>query len=375
MSGNDTTEALGDQRAFPESSAAPVAEPAEADAAKTSSTEPALTAEEAVEGQRLARRLLDGLNTAVLGQEQLVEMVVVCLLARGHVLLEGLPGLGKTELVKALSRLLGLSFQRIQFTPDLSPSDIIGSLKQEDFEGSRRTVFHRGPVFANLVLAEEINRATPKTQTALLDAMQDRRVSLSGESHVLPTPFFVVATQNPIELEGTFPLPESQVDRFMFKLEMPNVSAEVLQRIILTRRHGQAPTLREVCSARELDLLFTFVDRVQLPEPVANYIARLVTATRPDGDRPVHEVRQYVRYGASPRAAIALAEASRAAAVLAGQPRVAFDHVKRVAPAVLCHRVILDYSARLDGWTPRRMIDRVLQAVPEVVEPPPEPVT
>ncbi|NOX53487.1 MAG: AAA domain-containing protein [Planctomycetes bacterium] len=320
----------------------------------------------------MTTRILEGLETAILGQRELLEMVVICLLARGHMLLEGLPGLGKTELVKALARLLGLSFQRIQFTPDLLPTDIIGAPILEEHEGSRRLVFHRGPIFANLVLADEINRATPKTQAALLEAMQERRATVLGESHALPTPFFVLATQNPIELEGTYPLPEAQVDRFTFKLNVPNVSTETLQEIISTRRHGRPPDLEEVCSAAELDRLFAYVDRVHLPQAVANYIARLVTATHPEGEEAPQEVRQFVKYGASPRAAIALAETARAAAVSVGKPNVGFDEVRRVAHCVLGHRLILDYSARLDGWTPRRMVDRLLQAVPDVARELPE---
>lgn len=334
-----------------------------------------LTPEEVAEAQQLIDRLLEGLGTAILGQRELLELVTICLLARGHMLLEGLPGLGKTELVKSLSALLGLGFRRVQFTPDLLPGDIVGSPILQDIDGSRKLVFHKGPIFANLLLADEINRATPKTQSALLEAMQERRVTVMGETHELPAPFFVLATQNPIELEGTYPLPEAQLDRFTFKISVYGVSADTLQEIISRRQHGQPPTLSETLSHEDLERLFDLVDRVHLPEAVANYIARLVNATHPEGPDAPAECTQFVRYGASPRAAIALAGTARAAALLAGKPNVGFDEVRRVAVSVLGHRLVLDYAARLEGWTPQRMVDRLVEAVPEVGREVPQDVT
>lgn len=311
-------------------------------------------------------RLTDGLGSAILGQWRLIEQVVICLLARGHILLEGLPGLGKTELVKSLSALLGLSSKRVQFTPDLLPGDIVGAPILEEHNGSRKLVFHPGPIFANLVLADEINRATPKTQSALLEAMQENRVTVLGETRLLPQPFFVLATQNPIELEGTYPLPEAQIDRFTFKINVHSVNSETLQQIISTRKRGQVPPLAEVMSGTDLSRLFDLTDRVHLPEAVANYIARLVTATHPQREASPDEVKKFVKYGASPRAAIALAGTSRAAALLAGKPNVGFQEVKKVAPCVLGHRLILDYSARLEGWTTAKMVDLLLARVAEV---------
>lgn len=325
-----------------------------------------LSPAEVAEARGLCRKLLEGLGQAILGQQELLELVVICLLARGHMLLEGLPGLGKTELIKSLSRLLGLRFRRVQFTPDLLPGDIVGSPILQDEAGQRRLVFHPGPIFANLVLADEINRASPKTQSALLEAMQEHRVTVLGETHPLPFPFFVLATQNPIELEGTYPLPEAQLDRFTFKIGVPNVSTQTLQQIVSTRKNGLAPDLQEVLSQTQLTQLFDFADQIHLPEAVANYIARLVSATHPDASEAPEEVRKFVKFGASPRAAIALAATSRAAALLAGKPNVGFDEVRRVAPAVLVHRLILDYAARLEGWNPVRMIERLLQIVPDV---------
>ena len=325
-----------------------------------------LSPAEVSQAQATIDKLLEGLGTAILGQEDLLKRVTMCLLSRGHLLLEGLPGLGKTELVKALSSLLGLKFRRVQFTPDLLPSDIVGAPILEDQGGTRKLVFHKGPIFANLVLADEINRATPKTQSALLEAMQERRVTVMGESHNLPLPFFVLATQNPIELEGTYPLPEAQIDRFTFKINVTSVSAETLQEIISTRKQGQAPELAVAVTAEELAGLFDIVDRVHLPESIANYIARIVNATHPDREDASEEVKRFVGYGASPRAAIAMATTSRAAALVAGKPNVGFDEVRAVATDVLGHRLILDYSARMEGWTTAKVVDQLLQHVPEI---------
>jgi MoxR-like ATPase len=328
--------------------------------------DPLLTPTEVAEAQQLLMRLTDGLSSAILGQWRLLEQVVICLLARGHILLEGLPGLGKTELVKSLSALLGLSSKRVQFTPDLLPGDIVGAPILEEHNGSRKLVFHPGPIFANLVLADEINRATPKTQSALLEAMQENRITVLGETRLLPQPFFVLATQNPIELEGTYPLPEAQIDRFTFKINVHGVGSETLQQIISTRKRGQVPPLAEVMTGTDLTRLFDLTDRIHLPEAVANYIARLVTATHPQREDSPDEVKKFVKYGASPRAAIALAGTSRAAALLAGKPNVGFQEVKKVAPCVLGHRLILDYAARLEGWTTAKLVDLLLVRVAEV---------
>jgi MoxR-like ATPase len=325
-----------------------------------------LTPEEVQAAREDLNRLLDGLGSSILGQRPLLELVVTCLLARGHMLLEGLPGLGKTELVKSLSALLSLQFRRVQFTPDLLPSDIVGVPILEERGGNRQLVFHQGPVFTNLLLADEINRATPKTQAALLEAMQERRVTVLGESHPLPWPFFVLATQNPIELEGTYPLPEAQLDRFMFKIDVGGVSSETLEQIIATRPHGQAPKLESVLTTEALARLFELCDRVHLPRAVSNYIARLVSATHPQQPSAPEKVKSFVRYGASPRAGIAIAATARAAALLAGKPNAGFDEVRRVAASALGHRLILDYAARLEGWTPATLVSHLLEAVPEV---------
>jgi MoxR-like ATPase len=331
------------------------------------SESPSLLAPDAVAAaQAQIGKLVSGLRRTILGKEAMIDEVTAALLARGHVLLEGLPGLGKTELVKALSKLLSLDFRRIQFTPDLLPTDITGSHILQERDGRKEFTFHPGPVFTNLLLADEINRASPKTQAALLEAMQERRVTTFGETRTLPDPFFVLATQNPIELEGTYPLPEAQLDRFMVKVEIVGVEQQVLEEILVTRIHGEAPALEPVMSAPELTKLFAAVDAVHLPRAVANYIARLVAGTHPKAPDAPEEVRTFVRYGSSPRGAIAIGAIARGLALLKGKPNVGFDEVKRVAAPALAHRIVLDYAAKLEGWDGRRVIAALLEAVPDV---------
>jgi MoxR-like ATPase len=316
--------------------------------------------------QAVTVRIVGGLRRVILGKEETIDEVVAALLARGHVLLEGLPGLGKTELVKALSRLLTLDFRRIQFTPDLLPTDITGSHILQERDGLKEFAFHAGPVFTNLLLADEINRASPKTQAALLEAMQERRVTIFGETRPLPDPFFVLATQNPIELEGTYPLPEAQLDRFMFKVDVRGVDRQVLEEILVTRVHGEAPALEPVVDAAELRHLFATVDAVHMPRAVANYVARLVASTHPQDAGAPPRVREFVKFGSSPRGAIAIGAAARGLALMRGKPNVGFDEIRRVAAAALSHRLVLDYSARLEGWDSRRLVAAVLEEVPEI---------
>jgi MoxR-like ATPase len=306
--------------------------------------------EELTSAVDLTRRLLQQLDAMLLGRPELHRLVLIGILSRGHVLLEGVPGVGKTALVKALSQLLGLDFKRVQFTPDLMPGDILGThILQDSPGGVREMVFRPGPVFAHLLLADEINRASPKTQSALLEAMQERSVTLLGATRSLPSPFFVLATQNPIELEGTYPLPEAQLDRFLFRLVIAPPDIESLDRIISTRRRGEPPEPSWQMSAEELRSVFAIMDRVFLPRPVARYISRLVASTHPGAAEATPLVGHYVAYGASPRAAIAIAESARAGALLAGRPTVGFADVKEVAGPVLNHRLILNYKARMEG--------------------------
>jgi MoxR-like ATPase len=313
-----------------------------------------------------AKGILAELDRILLGRSDLHRLVVIGILSRGHLLLEGVPGLGKTALAKALGAILGLDLKRVQFTPDLMPGDILGTnILQESENGHRQLVFQPGPIFTNILLADEINRASPKTQSALLEAMQEHAVTLFGVTRPLPSPFFVMASQNPIEFEGTYPLPEAQIDRFLFKLHVGGVDVDVLDEIISTRRHGEPPAPQGRVTAAELEELFAIVGRIFLPRAVSRYIARLVAATHPGSEPRLDAVEKYVSLGASPRAAIALAEASRAEALLNGRPTVGFDDVKRVAPAVLNHRLILGYRARLDGVASARVVEELLAGIDE----------
>ncbi|MCP5541687.1 MAG: AAA family ATPase [Akkermansiaceae bacterium] len=305
-------------------------------------------------------RLKEALNSVLFGQEALIDLTLTGLLARGHLLLEGLPGLGKTELVKGLSKALRLQTKRIQFTPDLLPGDITGNPVLQETDSGRAFVFQPGPLFANLVLADEINRASPKTQSALLEAMQERRVTVLGETHELPKPFFVLATQNPIELEGTYPLPEAQLDRFLFKLEVTRNDVRTLEKIVSGRELGVEPRLDPVMDAATLEGIMDCVREIYLPDVVANYIARLVDATHTGQSRTA----EAIKFGASPRAALSLAAAARARALIAGRINASFEDVKAVAVPVLQHRIILEYNARIDGRTNRQIVDDLLAEVP-----------
>ncbi|MEM0896147.1 MAG: AAA family ATPase [Verrucomicrobiota bacterium] len=318
------------------------------------------TEREVAEAAGSIRALRESLNQVLFGQETLIDLVIAGILARGHMLLEGLPGLGKTELVKGLAKSLGLGTKRIQFTPDLLPGDITGNPVLQEKDGERRFVFQPGPLFTNLCLADEINRASPKTQSALLEAMQERRVTVIGETHPLPEPFFVLATQNPIELEGTYPLPEAQLDRFLFKLEVMRNSAGVLEKIVSNREMGVEPEVDRVIEAADLDSLLALTRRIFLPEVVANYIARIVDGTHPGQS----DAAAQIKYGSSPRAALGLAAASKAKALMEGRINASFEDVRAIAPPVLNHRIILDYNARIEGRTNRDVIVKLLEEVP-----------
>lgn len=322
-------------------------------------TPPMPTDAEIAAGSTKVRALLEAMNEVLYGQQELIEAVVTGLLARGHLLLEGLPGLGKTELVKGLSGAIGLQTKRVQFTPDLLPGDITGNPVLQEVDGRRAFVFQPGPLFASLVLADEINRASPKTQSALLEAMQEGHVTVLGETHPLPQPFFVLATQNPIELEGTYPLPEAQLDRFLFKLDVRRGDSATLQKIVLNREIGRAPAVAQVMTAAELTDLIELARRLFLPEVVASYIARLVDATHPGQSKASAQVR----YGASPRAALALAAAAKARALIHGRPNASFEDVKAVAPPVLRHRILLDYQARVEGRTSNDVVHALLAEI------------
>ncbi len=302
------------------------------------------------------------LNRVILGQAGLIRQFLTGVLAGGHILLEGLPGMGKTQMARAFCRLSGLAAGRIQFTPDLMPLDITGSNLLREENGRREFEFSPGPVFANLVVADEINRASPKTQSALLEAMQEGQVTVLGRTHPLPRPFSVLATQNPIELEGTYPLPEAQLDRFLFKLEVGQVGLEELRDIAAGLAGGPLPDLDPLLTPDQFVRAMESARAAALSRPVADYIARLVLATRPGGEGPARRVR----YGASPRAVIGMAAAARARAFLSGRSTVGFEDVRAVAPPILRHRVILDYQSRLDGVDGDRVVADILAATPEL---------
>jgi MoxR-like ATPase len=325
-----------------------------------------LKPEELQPAAELAKKVLEQLDRVLLGRKELHRLVLIGILSKGHVLFEGLPGLGKTALVRTIGQIMKLDFKRIQFTPDLMPGDILGThILQQTDSGKREMVFQPGPVFTNILLADEINRASPKTQSALLETMQENSVTLLGTTRQLPLPFFVLASQNPIELEGTYPLPEAQLDRFLFRLLFDNASTDVLDQIISGRRRGELPAPTWQMERAQLETLFQTMDRIYLPRPVSRYIARLVSATHPGTPEASEAVTRYVSYGASPRAAIAIAEAARANALVAGRPTVGFEDVKTVAEPVLNHRLLLNYQARFDRMSPSRLVQELLGQMDE----------
>ena len=300
----------------------------------------------------------------IVGQDDVVEGVLICLLASGHVLLEGVPGLGKTTLLRTLARTLQLKYSRIQFTPDLMPADIVGSMIMETGDhGAKSLRFQPGPIFANLVLADEINRATPKTQSALLEAMQERTVTSGSTTHELERPFLVMATQNPIEMEGTYPLPEAQHARFHMHILVTYPSREELNRIVerTIQREEEAPG---PVLDRDAILQVRDVCREVLVAPhVQQYAINLVMATQPEQREAHNLARKYVRYGSSPRGAQALVECGRVLALMRGRMHLAIEDVQRVAPAVLRHRLILNFDAHADGQTPETILDAIIQGI------------
>jgi MoxR-like ATPase len=320
---------------------------------------------EAAEFQQLAAAIQREVAVAIVGQDEVVRLVLIGILSRGHVLLEGVPGLGKTMLVRTLGSVLRLAFSRIQFTPDLMPADITGTDVMEELDGGRRAFrFQRGPVFANLVLADEINRATPKTQSALLEAMQEHTVTAAGQTFPLPEPFFVLATQNPIEQEGTYPLPEAQLDRFLFKINVPFPSESELS-AILNRTTGEAsPAVRPIASGEDIIALQALVRQVPAPNDVADYVSRLIVATHPETSVS-GAVSRFIRYGASPRGGQALLLGAKARALFDGRFNASYDDVVAVAPAALRHRLLLNFEGQAEGVSTDEVIADLLATVPQ----------
>jgi len=300
----------------------------------------------------------------MIGQKEVIRQVIICMLAGGNILLEGLPGLGKTRLVNTLGRVTGLSFSRIQFTPDLMPADVTGTnivTRNESGEGMFH--FQPGPIFSNIVLADEINRATPKTQSALLQAMQESTVTVADTTHVLPRPFFVMATQNPIEMEGTYPLPEAQLDRFLFKLNVPFPGFDELKGIVQLTTAGGEETIEAVTNADEIIYIQNIAREIPIAEPVLDYALRIVMATHPEQDGSPPITKKYVHYGSSPRGAQAVVSTARIRALLSGRYNVSFEDIQSVAYPALRHRIFLNFDAVSDEITPDALIEEIIKEV------------
>jgi MoxR-like ATPase len=318
--------------------------------------------------QRQAIAIEQELSKVIVGYPEVLRGVLITLLAGGHALLEGAPGLGKTLLVRTLANVLDLTYSRIQCTPDLMPSDILGTNVLMAAEtGERRFEFQSGPVFANLILFDEINRAAPKTQSALLEAMQERNVTVGTRAYPLPRPFFVIATQNPIEMTGTYPLPEAQLDRFLFKLKVEFPSPENLTEILMRTTTTWEPTVEHVTDGESLIAIQRVARDLLIASHVMDYAARLVIATHPHLAGSPEAVKQYVRYGASPRAAQGLVLAAKMNAFLSGRLNVSFDDIRSVARAALRHRIILNVEAEVAGMQTDAIVDTVMKHVPEEV--------
>jgi len=313
------------------------------------------------------QRLREELKKVIIGQEEIIEQLFIALLAQGHALLVGVPGLAKTLLIKSLAQVLELEFNRIQFTPDLMPSDITGTdiLEEDQSTGKRSFRFVKGPLFANIVLADEINRTPPKTQAALLEAMQEHHVTAGGRRYQLEEPFFVLATQNPIEQEGTYPLPEAQLDRFMFQLQVNYPSSAEERQIVLQTTSAFEPKLEKVISQKDLLEYQALIRRVPVAEPVVEFAVDLVTRTRPANEAAPEYIRNWVEWGAGPRASQYLILGAKTRAALKGEPSPTTEDVRAVAAPVLRHRIILNFNADAEGITTDDVVERLLHETKE----------
>ena len=315
--------------------------------------------------RRVYTAVKETIQQFIVGHEQVIDGVLTCLFTGGHALLEGVPGLGKTYLVRRLSEALDLQFRRIQFTPDLMPADIIGTnMVLENEAGKRFFEFQKGPVFSNILLADEINRATPKTQSAMLEAMQEKSVTAAGKTHALDEPFIVLATQNPIEMEGTYPLPEAQLDRFMFKLLVEFSSRSELITILDRTTEGKDQPAEKVTGGDAIMEWRAFITQVVVAPHVKDYAARLVLASHPNGEGATEVVNRYVRYGASPRAAQVLVMGGKVRALLAGRYNVAFEDIAELVLPAMRHRIILNFEGEAEGITTDQVLGDVLARVP-----------
>src|SRR5579875_2628352 len=307
-------------------------------------------------------RVREEIGKIIIGQRDVIDGVLICLVAGGHVLLEGVPGLGKTTLLRTLSRVLDLRYSRIQFTPDLMPGDIVGSMVMEsDEHGHKSLQFQPGPIFANLVLADEINRATPKTQSALLEAMQERTVTSGTATYSLEPPFLVMATQNPIEMEGTYPLPEAQLDRFLMKILVAYPSREELSRIVELNTNPDEVQLAKVMDRSEIAAIQMFSRQVIVAPHVQEYAIELIMATQPGSNHAPEVTKRYIRYGSSPRGAQALIECGRVLAFMRGRMHLSTEDITRIARPVLRHRLILNFDAHAEGETSDSVLEKLLK--------------
>ena len=314
----------------------------------------------------IAHQIETEVGRVMVAQDDIVRHVLICILANGHALIEGVPGLGKTRLVKTLAGVLDLKFNRIQFTPDLMPADITGTnILVEDERGRRMFQFQPGPIFANFVLADEINRATPKTQAALLEAMQDRTVTIASHEYVLGSPFFVLATQNPLEMEGTYPLPEAQLDRFLFKLIVPYPSGDSLTEILRRTTTSFEPVIQSVADAETINAMATLARETPIAKHLVDFVVRMTLATHPDNDAGIREIRDYVQVGVSPRGAQAIVLGAKIRALLENRLNVAMEDVLDIALPALRHRLILNFNAVADRVTQDEIIKRLLTLLPE----------
>lgn len=326
---------------------------------------PAQLAQQLEEFRGHFRRLTGEIRRAIVGYDELIDDCVVAIFSQGHVLLEGVPGLGKTYLVKVFSRVLGLSFGRVQCTPDLMPADILGThIVGEDEQGRRVFRFEQGPVFKNLLLVDEINRTTPKTQAALLEVMQEHSVTAGGERFALPTPFFVLATQNPLEMEGTYPLPEAQLDRFFFKLRVPFPTLDDLMEISRRTSGFEEVELQRVMDGADLIAAQHLLAQVPVADPLTRYAASLVLAMHPEHALASPSVRRFVSYGASPRGLQTLIRGARIHAVLDGRTAVSTQDIRRVALPALRHRIILNFEGEAEAVITDTLIEEILKTVP-----------
>jgi len=315
--------------------------------------------------QHSLESLVREIQTVIVGQDEVLRGILTCLLAGGHGLLEGVPGLGKTLMIRTLASAVDLLFTRIQFTPDLMPADIVGtSVLVDRPDGGRELTFQPGPIFANIVLADEINRATPKTQSALLEAMAENQVTAGGKTRPLPEPFLVLATQNPLEMEGTYPLPEAQLDRFLFKIDVPFPGEQELLQILerTTGTRSQQPT--RVLTGAQLLQMRAFVRAIPVAPTINRYVVRVLRATHPDDPHATDLVKRYVRFGGSPRGAQAILLAARIRSLMGGRKTPSIDDVRAVAPSALRHRVILNFEGEAEGVAVDKVLNQVLTGVP-----------